>query len=59
MRCVQAGDTSPLAHSRTAVAARHVFSDPEMHDSVRARCMDYMEANADHYAEFVAENFAA
>eukprot|EP00048_Salpingoeca_helianthica_P011758 m.170206 g.170206 ORF g.170206 m.170206 type:complete len:259 (-) comp15274_c0_seq3:379-1155(-) len=40
--------------------AYHVYGDQEMHDQVRKLCMDYMERNQDHFAEFVVgEDFAA
>eukprot|EP00053_Salpingoeca_punica_P012037 m.107398 g.107398 ORF g.107398 m.107398 type:complete len:408 (-) comp15840_c2_seq2:214-1437(-) len=39
--------------------AFNIYGDQEMHNQVRQMCMNYMEANQDHFAEFVAENFRA
>jgi len=35
--------------------ADQLYGDQEMHHCVRAQCMDYIEGNSDHYAQFVSE----
>jgi len=37
--------------------AHQVYGDPEMHDEVRKRCIEYMEKERDHYSQFVSEDF--
>eukprot|EP00037_Helgoeca_nana_P019565 m.191410 g.191410 ORF g.191410 m.191410 type:complete len:340 (-) comp24919_c0_seq1:471-1490(-) len=37
--------------------AFHLFSDAEMHGTVREQCMNYMVQNRDHFEEFVTEDF--
>lgn len=39
--------------------AYHLFGDQELHGDVRKQCMDYMERNRDHFAQFVTEDFGA
>eukprot|EP01118_Nematostelium_gracile_P017281 TRINITY_DN7332_c0_g1_i1.p1 TRINITY_DN7332_c0_g1~~TRINITY_DN7332_c0_g1_i1.p1 ORF type:complete len:311 (-),score=68.00 TRINITY_DN7332_c0_g1_i1:70-915(-) len=34
-----------------------IYGDPEMHDQVRERCMDYMTAERDHFSQFIVEDF--
>jgi len=35
--------------------ADQLYGDQEMHPCVRAQCMDYIQGNSDHYAQFVSE----
>ncbi|XP_076369809.1 OTU domain-containing protein 5-A-like [Tachypleus tridentatus] len=37
--------------------ADQVYGDQEMHSVVRKQCMDYMAKNADHYSQYVTEDF--
>eukprot|EP01102_Stenamoeba_stenopodia_P022004 TRINITY_DN9018_c0_g1_i1.p1 TRINITY_DN9018_c0_g1~~TRINITY_DN9018_c0_g1_i1.p1 ORF type:complete len:353 (+),score=85.14 TRINITY_DN9018_c0_g1_i1:243-1301(+) len=39
--------------------ADQVYGDQEMHGSVRKLCMDYIQAERDHYSQFVTEDFEA
>lgn len=34
-----------------------IYGDPEMHDEVRAMCVDYLRAERDHFSQFVTEDF--
>src|SRR5690606_11499517 len=34
------------------------YGDPEMHDIVRERCLDYIEKERDHFSQFITEDFA-
>jgi hypothetical protein len=36
--------------------ADQIYGDPEMHDQVRSRCMDYMYAEREHFSQFVTED---
>jgi len=37
--------------------AEQVYGDQEMHEEVRRRTMDYMEAERDHFSQFITEDF--
>lgn len=37
--------------------ADQVYGFSDMHDQVRARCIEYMRAERDHYSQFVTEDF--
>lgn len=37
--------------------ADQLFGDQEMHQCVRAQCMDYIERNSDYYSQYVTEDF--
>lgn len=37
--------------------ADQLYGDQEMHQCVRAQCMDYIVANADYYSQYVTESF--
>jgi len=37
--------------------ADQLFGDQEMHQCVRAQCMDYIVANADYYSQYITEDF--
>lgn len=39
--------------------ADQIYGDPEMHDQVRSRCMDYMYAEREHFSQFVTEDITA
>ncbi|XP_070559838.1 OTU domain-containing protein 5-like [Ptychodera flava] len=39
--------------------ADQVYGDQEMHSIVRNHCMDYMVKNADHFSQYVTEDFSA
>lgn len=37
--------------------ADQVYGDPEMHDIIRERVMNYMQAERDHFSQYVTEDF--
>ncbi len=37
--------------------AEQVYGDPEMHDQVRERCIQYMIQERDHFSQFITEDF--
>eukprot|EP01132_Coremiostelium_polycephalum_P002711 gene2711-3364_t len=37
--------------------ADQIYGDQEMHNLIREKCMDYMEAERDHFSQFVTEDF--
>lgn len=38
--------------------ADQIYGDQDMQDQVRERCMNYIEAERDHYSQFVTEDFS-
>lgn len=39
--------------------ADQIYGDEEMHNVVRAMCMDYMAKERDHFSQFITEDFEA
>jgi len=37
--------------------ADQLYGDQEMHQCIRAQCMDYIVANADYYSQYITEDF--
>jgi len=37
--------------------ADQIYGDEDMHDQVRERCMDFIEAERDHFSQFITEDF--
>jgi OTU domain-containing protein 5 len=37
--------------------ADQIYGDEEFHGTVRKLCMDYMVKNADHFSQFITEDF--
>ncbi|EGC31754.1 hypothetical protein DICPUDRAFT_10519, partial [Dictyostelium purpureum] len=37
--------------------ADQIYGDQEMHSTVREKCLDYMEAERDHFSQFITEDF--
>jgi OTU domain-containing protein 5 len=37
--------------------ADQIYGDPEMHDQVRERCINYIKMERDHFSQFITEDF--
>ena len=53
--CFISGAKSSPHDNPSRAVADQLYGDQEMHPCVRAQCMDYIQGNSDHYAQFVSE----